>query len=264
MSEFDPRARMSAGPARTLRAATGEVDQGLRAYMLRVYNLMAVGIGLTGLVAWASANSGLYLWMATQAQPLFWLALLSPLGIVFYLSFRHHAISPARAQTLFWTYAALVGISLGGIALVYTGASIARVFFITAAAFGALSLYGYTTKRDLSPMGTFLMISLFGLIIGLVVNLFLQSPALQFALSAIGVLVFAGLTAWDTQKIKQTYYQIEQMMAPGRAGAAQAWAPGGDPVSELREKAAIMGALRLYLDFLNLFLFLLQFLGQRR
>jgi FtsH-binding integral membrane protein len=169
--------------------------------------------------------------------------MLAPLAAVFFLSFRVHRMSVSAAQTTFWVYAALVGISLSSIFLVYTSASIVQTFFITAASFGALSLWGYTTKRDLSGMGSFLFMGLIGLILAMVVNIFLASSALQFAISAIGVLIFAGLTAYDTQQIKEMYYEGDGALVAGRK--------------------AIMGALRLYLDFINMFLFLLQFLGNR-
>jgi len=169
--------------------------------------------------------------------------MLAPLAAVFFLSFRIQSMSVAAAQTAFWVYAGLVGLSLSSIFLVFTAQSITQTFFITAASFGALSLYGYTTKRDLSAMGSFLMMGLFGLIIAMVVNIFLASSALQFAISAIGVLIFAGLTAYDTQNIKEMYFEGDDTLVAGRK--------------------AIMGALRLYLDFINLFMFLLQFLGNR-
>ena len=225
------------------------VDEGLRAYMLKVYNLMALGLAITGVVAFfasQAAFSGGQLTAFGQAiyvSPLKWVVILAPLALVFFLSFRIHTMSVAAAQATFWVYAGLMGLSLSSIFLIYTGASIAQTFFVSAAAFGALSLYGYTTKRDLSAMGSFMVMGLFGLIIASLVNLFLQSTALDFAISAIGVLVFAGLTAWDTQKIKEMYLESDGFEAAG--------------------KKAIMGALTLYLDFINLFLFLLRFMGNR-
>ncbi|MFC3072299.1 Bax inhibitor-1/YccA family protein [Shinella pollutisoli] len=237
---------------RTAHAGTqagAVIDQGLRAYMLRVYNLMALGLGITGVVAYfasEAAFSGGQLTAFGQAiyvSPLKWVVMLAPLALVFFMSFRIHTMSVAAAQTTFWVYAGLMGLSLSSIFLIYTGASIAQTFFVSAAAFGALSLYGYTTKRDLSAMGSFMVMGLFGLIIASLVNLFLQSSALDFAISAIGVLVFAGLTAWDTQKIKEMYFEADDDVVAGRK--------------------AIMGALTLYLDFINLFLFLLRFLGNR-
>ncbi len=249
-----------------VRAANGAyagaaIDEGLRAYMLRVYNLMAMGLGITGVAAYAIAmlattndpasavatmgNGKMLTGLGTAlyGSPLKWVVMLAPLGMVFFLSARIEKMSVSAAQTTFWVFAALMGISLSSIFLVYTSASITQTFFITAASFGALSLFGYTTKKDLSAMGSFLMMGLFGLIIAMVVNIFLQSSALQFAISGIGVLIFAGLTAYDTQQIKSMYYEGDTDATAGRK--------------------AIMGALRLYLDFINLFMFLLQFLGNR-
>ena len=237
-------ARVGAGTV-----ADAGIDEGLRAYMLRVYNLMALGLAITGLAAWGAFNFAVSdgqltaFGEAIYLSPLRWVVILAPLAMVFFLSFRIHKMSVAAAQTTFWVYAGLVGMSLSTIFLVYTQTSIVRTFFITAAAFGSLSLYGYTTKRDLSGMGSFLMMGLFGIIIASIVNIFLGSTALQFAISVIGVLVFAGLTAWDTQQIKEMYYEGDDAETGGRK--------------------AIMGALRLYLDFINLFMFLLQFLGNR-
>ena len=222
------------------------IDEGLRTYMLKVYNLMALGLAITGVAAFATAQMAMTNPAFAQVMygsPLRWVVMLAPLGFVFFLSARIHKMSVSAAQTTFWAFAALMGLSLSSIFLVFTGESVVRVFFITAASFGALSLYGYTTKRDLSAMGSFLTMGLFGLIIALVVNIFLQSSALQFAVSAIGVLIFAGLTAYDTQNIKEMYYEGDDAAVSGRK--------------------AIMGALRLYLDFINLFMFLLQFLGNR-
>ncbi len=219
-----------------------EIDAGLRQYMLRVYNYMAGGLALTGAVAYAAAASGLY--QAIFGTALYWVVLLAPLALVMLLSFRIQSMSLGAAQLTFWAYAALVGLSLSGIFIVYTGASIARVFFITAATFGAMSLYGYTTRTDLSRFGSFLWMGLIGLIIASLVNLFIASSAVQFAISVIGVIVFVGLTAWDTQRIKEMYFE----------GAGEVVAG----------KAAIMGALALYLDFINLFVLMLQFMGQRR
>lgn len=243
------------------RAQTdADVDQGLRSYMLKVYNLMALGLAITGLAAFgmfslattdpssaaATLGNGIgltSLGVALYTSPLRWLVMLAPIGLVFFLSFRIASMSVAAAQTTFWIYAGLMGLSLSSIFLVFTGQSVVQTFFITAASFGALSLYGYTTKKDLSGMGSFLIMGVFGLLIAMVVNIFLQSSALQFAISAIGVLVFAGLTAYDTQKIKEMYFDGDDALVAGRK--------------------AIMGALTLYLDFINLFTFLLQFLGNR-
>lgn len=230
------------------------IDQGLRSYMLRVYNYMAGGLAITGLVAWFAfqaaiqdTGAGIALspfGQALYASPLKWLVILAPLGLVFYLSARISRMSAGGAQAAFWIFAALMGLSLSSVFLVYTGASIAQTFFVTAAAFGSLSLYGYTTKRDLSAMGSFMFMGLIGIIIASLVNLFLQSSALQFAVSVIGVLVFAGLTAWDTQRIKEMYFEGDGAVVAG--------------------KKAIMGALSLYLDFINMFMFLLQFFGSQR
>ena len=243
-------------------SADASIDQGLRAYMLKVYNLMGLGLVITGLAAFgtimlattgdpasavATLPNGKMLTSfgyAIFASPLKWVVILAPLAAVFFLSFRVNKLSVSAAQTAFWVYAALVGVSLSSIFLIYTSASIVQTFFVTAASFGALSLYGYTTKRDLTAMGSFLIMGVFGLMIAMVVNIFLGSPALQFAISGIGVLIFAGLTAYDTQNIKEMYFEGDEVLVAGRK--------------------AVMGALRLYLDFINLFMFLLQFLGDRR
>ncbi len=219
-----------------------DIDVGLRQYMLRVYNYMAAGLALTGIVAYLAAASGFY--ASIVGTPLFWVVLLAPLGLVFLLGFRIQQMSLGAAQITFWAYAGLVGLSLAGIFLVYTHASIARVFFITAATFAAMSLYGYTTRTDLSRFGSFLVMGLIGIIIAGLVNMFIASSALQFAISVIGVVVFVGLTAYDTQRIKEMYYAGDDDVVAG--------------------KKAVMGALTLYLDFINLFLLLMQFMGQRR
>jgi FtsH-binding integral membrane protein len=219
-----------------------EIDIGLRSHMLRVYNYMASGLALTAIVAYAASASGFYETIA--ATPLIWIVLLAPLGVVMFFSYRLHAMSVAAAQATFWIYAALIGLSLAGLFLIYTGDSIARVFFITAATFAAMSLYGYTTKADLSKFGSFLMMGLIGIIIASLVNLFIRSSALQFAVSIAGVLVFVGLTAYDTQKIKDTY--------------------AADDSDDAAGKKALLGALTLYLDFINLFIMLLRLLGNRR
>lgn len=227
------------------------IDQGLRAYMLGVYNYMAAGLAITGAVAYALSlmlvgadGQPTELMRALFLSPLKWVVIFAPLVVVFLMSARLHRMSLGTAQATFWGFAALMGISLSTIFLVYSGMSIASTFFMTAAGFGALSLYGYTTKRDLSPIGSFLIIGLVGLIIASVVNLFLQSSGMSFAISVIGVLIFAGLTAYDTQAIKE-------------------WYNAGDDTAVMGRKS-ILGALRLYLDFINLFMFLLQFLGNRR
>jgi uncharacterized protein len=219
------------------------VDVGLRAYMLKVYNYMMAGLAITGVVSYFTASSPTMM-HAIYGTPLQWLVMLAPLGFVFFLSFRIDKIQASTAQLLFWIYAAIMGVSLSFIFMVYQGESIARVFFITAATFGAMSLYGYTTQRDLSGFGSFLFMGLIGIIIASVVNIFMQSSAMQFAISIIGVLVFTGLTAYDTQKIKSMYQD----------GLGH----------ETSTKMAVMGALNLYLDFINLFLMLLRLLGDRR
>lgn len=217
-------------------------DAGLRQYMLRVYNYMAGGLLATGVIAWLGAASGFYASIA--ATPLFWIVLLAPLALVLLLSFRIERIGLGTAQVSFWAYAALVGLSLSGIFLVYTGESIARVFVISAATYGATSLYGYTTRSDLSRFGSFLFMGLVGIVIAGLVNLFVASTALQFVVSVIGIIVFTGLTAYDTQRIREIYVGREDDAIAG--------------------KKAIMGALALYLDFLNIFLILLRLMGNRR
>lgn len=217
-------------------------DYGLRQYMLRVYNYMTAGLLLTGVVAYIAAASGFYASIA--ATPLFWIVLLAPLALVMLLSFRIERIGLGAAQVSFWAYAALVGLSLAGIFLVYAGESIARVFVISAATYCATSLYGYTTRADLSRFGSFLFMGLVGIIIAGIVNLFWASTTLQFVVSVIGVLLFTGLTAYDTQRIREIYVAREDDAIAG--------------------KKAIMGALALYLDFLNLFLLLMRLLGNRR
>jgi FtsH-binding integral membrane protein len=216
-------------------------DAGLRSYMLSVYNYMASGVLLTGIVAMLFARSGL----AEQvlATPLRWLIMLAPLGFVMVLSFGINRLKTSTAQLLFWAFAFVMGLSMASIFLVFTGQSIATTFFATAAAFVSLSLWGYTTKKDLSAFGTFLIMGVVGLIVASLINLFVQSSALQLAISFIGVLLFAGLTAYDTQKIKNMYAYV--------AG------------TDMMGKTVIMGALSLYLDFVNMFTFLLQFMGSR-
>ena len=230
------------------------IDAGLRAYMIRVYNYMAAGVALTGVVAWLTfsaavvqTSAGLQLTAFGQAVfqgPLLWILMLAPLGLVFAISFGINRLQPGTALTLFFVYAGLLGVSLASIFLIYTGESITRVFFISAAAFGALSLYGYTTQRDLTAVGSFMFMGLIGIIIASLVNIFLHSSGLSWAISIIGVLVFAGLTAYDTQAIKEMYDPMDDGTVGGRK--------------------AVMGALRLYLDFINLFLMLLRLFGDRR
>ena len=219
------------------------IDQGLRSYMLRVYNYMASGLALTGIVAAFTASTP-ELFQAIFGTPLKWVVMLAPIGFVFLFAARIHHMKASTAQTLFWVFAGLMGLSLSTIFMVYTGASIARVFFITAGTFAAMSLYGYTTKRDLTKIGSFLFMGLIGVVIASIVNLFLASSALQFAISVIGVLVFVGLTAYDTQRIRNTYLESDD--------------------GETMSKKAIFGALTLYLDFINLFVMLLQLFGARR
>ncbi len=224
------------------RAQAADIDEGLRKYMISVYNYMLLGLGLTGAVAFAISTSPQLL-MTIHGTPLKWVVMLAPLGFVFFLSARIHAMSFGTAQLCFWLYAAVMGVSLSYIFAAYTGESVVRVFLITGVTFGAMSLYGYTTKADLSKWGSFLIMGVIGLVIASLVNLFMQSSALQFAISVIGVLVFTGLTAYDTQRIKEVYY-------------------AGDD-SDTMGKKAIMGALNLYLDFINLFMMLLSLLGDR-
>jgi uncharacterized protein len=223
-------------------AAEVAIDLGLRQYMLRVYNFMTAGLTLTGLVAYGASASGLYQQIA--GTPLMWVVLLAPLGAVLLLGFRVAHMRAGVAQATFWAYAALMGLSFGGIFLTYTGTSIARVFFISAATFAAMSFYGYTTRRDLSQFGSFLFMGLVGVLLASLVNIFVGSSAMQFVISVIGVLVFTGLTAWDTQRIKEVYLESD--------------------ASDVLTKKSLMGALMLYLDFINLFVMLLQFAGQRR
>ena len=216
-------------------------DEGLRRHMLSIYNYMTSGVLLSGIVAMLAANSGLAL--AMMGSPLCWLVILSPIAIVFAMSFGANKFSKTALQAMFWTFAVLMGLSLSTIFLVYTGGSIAATFFATAAAFAGLSLFGYTTKKSLSGWGSFLIMGVVGLIVASVVNIFLQSPALMYAVSFLGVLIFAGLTAYDTQRLKQEYAYLKG--------------------TEFAGKAVILGALTLYLDFINMFQFLLSFMGSR-
>lgn len=225
------------------RADSISIDQGLRAHMLKVYNYMASGLALTGVVAMATASSETML-NAIFGTPLSWVVMLSPFAFMLVLSFGINKLSTTAAQGLFWAFATVMGLSMASIFLMYTGTSIARVFFISAGMFAGMSLYGYTTKRDLSGFGSFLMMGLIGLIIAMVVNIFLQSSALEFIISAAGVLIFVGLTAYDTQKIKSIYDAMDS--------------------HAVATKKAIMGALTLYLDFINLFMMMLRLFGDRR
>jgi FtsH-binding integral membrane protein len=237
---------MAIGPNRKVmsqaQAEAAAVDVGLRAYMLRVYNYMGVALALSGAVAFFVSTSPA-MQQVIFGTPLMWVVFLAPLGLVFFLSARIHKMSASAAQTTFWVFAALMGMSLASIFIAYTPESITRVFFITAGAFAGLSLVGYTTKKDLSGMKTFLFMGVIGLIIAMVVNMFLESSMLQLGISMIGVLIFAGLTAYDTQQIKLMYYE-------------------GDG-AEVTTKKSIMGALKLYLDFLNMFIFLMHIFGNR-
>ena len=265
MTDFNRNAAAAQYGRPLTRAEAAVVDEGLRAYMLRIYNYMVIGLAITGFAA-----LGIYMLSVTNdpnaayeaarplargtyltplgfylfVSPLKWVVILAPLGLVFFLSYRIQAMQPATAQITFWIYAALVGVSLGAIFLIYTHSSIVRVFFITAASFGALSLWGYTTQRDLTGMGSFLIMGVFGIIIASLVNSFVASTMLQWVISVVGVLVFAGLTAYDTQRLKSEYLH-------------------GSMDGDILERSAIMGALSLYLDFLNLFTMLLQLLGTR-
>jgi FtsH-binding integral membrane protein len=241
MSYYDSNTPRTNGMA-TPSSVGVQIDAGLRAHMQRVYGYMAGGLALTGIVAYAAAVSGFY--EAIANTPLIWVVMLAPLGFVLALSFGIQRMSAGTAMVLFWIYAAVMGLSLGSIFLVFTGTSIARVFFITAATYGAMSLYGYTTKSDLSGFGSFLLMGLIGIVIASIVNIFVGSSALQFAISIIGVLVFVGLTAYDTQRVKEMYLESD--------------------TGEVADKKAVLGALALYLDFINLFMLLLQLFGQRR
>ncbi len=245
MAEYQTMRRPAVG------ARTAQIDEGLRAHMNKVYGMMSVGMVLTGGVAWAVGTSPALLSIfrdpvTLQPNILGWVAMFAPLVMVFAFAGMINRMSAAMANFVFYAFAAVMGLSISWIFVAFTGISIAQTFFVTAIAFAGLSLYGYTTKKDLSGWGTFLIMGVIGLIVAMIVNIFLQSPAIMFAVSVLGVLIFAGLTAYDTQAIKNEY--IEH-------------AATGD--KEWLEKSAIMGALRLYLDFINMFMFLLQFLGQR-
>jgi len=242
--------------SRATSVETHVIDEGLRAYMLKVYNYMASGIFLTGIISLllfklsvvmtpdGSITGLTAIGNALYNSALMWIVMLAPLGVVIYMSFGIRKMSVSKAQMTFWIFAALMGASLSSIFLVYTGTSITRVFFITAGTFGAMSIYGYTTKRDLTKLGSFLMMGLIGIIIASIVNIFMKSTMMYFVISIIGVLVFVGLTAYDTQKIKNMYVASD--------------------TGEIMGKKAVMGALTLYLDFINLFIMLLRLFGQRR
>ena len=242
--------------SKTTHVETHAIDEGLRAYMLKVYNYMASGILLTGVISLflfklsvvTAANGSITgltgFGNALYNSSLMWIVMLAPLGVVFYMSFGIRKMSVVKAQGTFWVFAALMGASLSSIFLVYTGESITRVFFITAGTFGAMSIYGYTTKRDLTKLGSFLIMGLIGIIIASIVNIFMKSSMMYFVISVLGVLIFVGLTAYDTQKIKNMYSVSD--------------------TGEIMGKKAVMGALTLYLDFINLFIMLLRLFGQRR
>ena len=252
--EFDKKGIL--GRAASAAQSTVVMDEGLRAYMLKVYNYMATGILLTGIVALltfkmsvVTNDVGSIVGLTSIGNSIYmsglkWIVMLAPLGIVFYMSFGINKMSAAKAQTTFWVFAALMGLSLSSLLLVYTGMSVTRVFFICSATFGSMSIYGYTTKRDLTKLGSFLMMGLIGIIIASLVNIFMKSSMMYFVISILGVLIFVGLTAYDTQKIKNMY--------------------AASDTGELMGKKAVMGALTLYLDFINLFIMLLRLFGQRR
>jgi uncharacterized protein len=236
---FEPGNRFT---ARSSAIPQVDIDVGLRTHMLSVYNYMMLGLAITGLVAYFAATTGFYASIART--PLIWVVMLAPLAFVLVLSYGIQRLNLGTAQLLFWAFSAVMGLSLSAIFLVYTGTSVARVFFITSGTFAGMSLYGYTTKRDLTSMGSFMFMGLIGILIASLVNMFVQSSALDFAISVIGVLVFVGLTAWDTQRIKESYSETD-----------------GDVIAG---KKAIFGALSLYLDFINLFMMLLRLFGDRR
>ena len=251
MSDFDRYANSRSGTG----IARSDVDQGLRPYMIGVYNYMTLGLGVTGLVAYAAFALGTVtlgdgrlglteFGHAIYVSPLRWIIVLSPLAIVFFISARINSMSVASARIAFFAFAALIGLSMSALLVVYTGASIGRAFFATAAAFASLSLYGYTTRRNLSAMGSFMMMGVVGLIVASLLNLFLHSSGLQFGISILAVVIFAGLTAWDTQSIKEMYYE-------------------GDSYEAVQKKS-IFGALRLYLDFINMFQAILYLTGSNR
>ncbi len=252
--EFDKKGIL--GRAASAAQSTVVMDEGLRAYMLKVYNYMATGILLTGIVALltfkmsvVTNDVGSIVGLTSIGNSIYmsglkWIVMLAPLGIVFYMSFGINKMSAAKAQTTFWVFAALMGLSLSSLLLVYTGMSVTRVFFICSATFGSMSIYGYTTKRDLTKLGSFLMMGLIGIIIASLVNIFMKSSMMYFVISILGVLIFVGLTAYDTQKIKNMY--------------------AASDTGEIMGKKAVMGALTLYLDFINLFIMLLRLFGQRR
>ena len=241
----DPRA--TAADPTIVGAREAAYDQGLRSYMLSVYNYMTSGVLLTGIVAMLFARGGMEspaAQLLVNGGPLRWVVMLAPLGVVMWLSFGINRISDTTAKALFWVYAVLMGLSLSTVLLMYTGVSVAQTFFATSAGFAGLSLFGYTTKKDLSGFGSFLIMGVVGILVASLINIFLKSTGLELVISFVGVLLFAGLTAYDTQKIKSMYFTVQ-----GTAFAT---------------KSVVMGALQLYLDFINMFLFLLRFMGDRR
>ncbi|KQM18913.1 Bax inhibitor-1/YccA family protein [Novosphingobium sp. Leaf2] len=238
----DPQPRKGFGASPSLDGRTAgrtTYDAGLRRHMLSIYNYMASGVLLSGIVALLFMPYALQM----MQSPIKWLVMLAPLGFVFAISGGANRFSEGTLKALYWAFAAVMGLSLSTIFIIYTGSSIAVTFFATAAAFAGLSLYGYTTKKDLSGFGTFLIMGVVGILIASLVNMFVGSSALQMAISVLGVLIFAGLTAYDTQMLKNQYYQLQ----------------GTDFIG----KAVVLGALSLYLDFINMFQFLLSFMGQR-
>jgi FtsH-binding integral membrane protein len=236
------RTGFGASPSLNGQSIGVTVDQGLRRHMLSIYNYMASGVLLSGVIALVFARSGMA--MQVMGSGLGFVVMLAPLGFVLAMSFGLNKMQTSTLQALFWGFAAVMGLSLSTVFLIYTGASIAATFFATAGAFAGLSLYGYTTQKDLSAFGTFLIMGVIGLIVASLLNLFLQSPGLYWAISFLGVLIFAGLTAWDTQRLKREYAYVRG--------------------TDMQGKAVVMGALQLYLDFINMFLYLLRFMGDRR
>jgi len=247
-NQFDPRTRTTGfNPAASVGVPRAARDAGLRSYMLSVYNYMASGVLLTGIIALLFAPYAQGVLISASGRGLSglgWLITLSPLGFVFAMSFGVNRMRTSTLQLLFWAFAAVMGLSMSTLFIIYTQVSIAQTFFATAAAYAGLSLYGYTTKRDLSGLGTFLIMGVVGLLVAMLINLFLQSGTFALVISAIGVLLFAGLTAYDTQRIKSMYFYVQG--------------------TEMVGKTVIMGALTLYLDFINMFQFLLSFMGNRR
>ena len=246
-NQYDPRTTTGVNPTVTVGVPRAARDAGLRSYMLSVYNYMASGVLLTGIIALLFAPYARDVLISASGRGMSlvgWVVTLSPLAIVFAMSFGAQRMRTSTLQILFWAFAALMGLSMSTLFLAFTGASIAQTFFATAAAYLALSLYGYTTKRDLSGLGTFLIMGVVGLLVAMLINIFLQSTAMALAISVIGVLLFAGLTAYDTQRIKSLYFYVQG--------------------TDMLGKTVIMGALTLYLDFINMFQFLLSLMGDRR